>query len=68
MEKLAGGIGAFDCALAAKFREQFIEGAHDKGLARKKAEELFGLIRDARTGQGIEAAEIRDGDVYRLDY
>jgi len=27
-----------------KFREQFIEGAHQKGLSRRKAEEIFALI------------------------
>jgi DNA polymerase-3 subunit alpha len=28
----------------AKFREEFIEGAFQKGMAKKKAEEVFGLI------------------------
>jgi DNA polymerase III subunit alpha len=31
-------------AMIAKFREQFIEGAHEKGLTKKQAEELFGMI------------------------
>ena len=31
-------------AMIAKFREEFIEGAHSQGLAKKEAEELFGLI------------------------
>ena len=30
--------------MIAKYREQFIEGAHQQGLAKKKAEELFGRI------------------------
>jgi DNA polymerase-3 subunit alpha len=30
--------------IIAKFREEFIEGAHAQGLAKKAAEELFGLI------------------------
>ncbi len=30
--------------MIAKFREEFIEGSHAKGLAKKEAEELFGLI------------------------
>ena len=30
--------------MIAKFREQFIEGAHQKGLAKKDAEEVFALI------------------------
>ncbi|MGO9109881.1 MAG: DNA polymerase III subunit alpha [Thermoguttaceae bacterium] len=28
----------------AKYREEFIEGAYQKGMAKKKAEEVFGLI------------------------
>ena len=28
----------------AKFREEFIEGAHQRGMAKKKAEEVFSLI------------------------
>ncbi len=31
-------------SMIAKFREEFIEGSHAKGLAKKEAEELFGLI------------------------
>jgi len=30
--------------MIAKYREEFIEGAHQQGLAKKEAEELFGLI------------------------
>ena len=30
--------------MIAKFREEFIEGAFQKGMAKKKAEEVFGLI------------------------
>ena len=30
--------------IIAKFREQFIEGAREKGLSKKEAEDLFGLI------------------------
>ncbi len=30
--------------MIAKFREEFVEGAHDKGMSRKEAAELFGLI------------------------
>ena len=30
--------------MIAKYREEFIEGAHQKGMAKKKAEEVFGLI------------------------
>ncbi len=30
--------------MIAKYREQFIEGAHAEGLAKKTAEELFGMI------------------------
>lgn len=30
--------------MIAKFREEFIEGAHAKGLSKKEGEELFGLI------------------------
>lgn len=30
--------------IIAKFREEFIEGAHAQGLPKKEAEELFGLI------------------------
>jgi len=30
--------------MIAKFREQFIEGAHSQGLEKKKAVELFGMI------------------------
>ncbi len=30
--------------IIAKFREEFVEGAHSQGLAKKEAEELFGLI------------------------
>jgi len=30
--------------IIAKFREEFIENAHQKGLTKKKAEELFGMI------------------------
>ena len=30
--------------MIAKYREQFIEGAHEQGMAKKEAEELFGLI------------------------
>jgi len=30
--------------IIAKFREEFIEGAHAQGLSKKEAEELFGLI------------------------
>jgi len=31
-------------AMIAKFREQFIEGAREKGLEKKKAEDLFSMI------------------------
>ncbi|HIQ22494.1 MAG TPA: DNA polymerase III subunit alpha [Planctomycetes bacterium] len=31
-------------AVIAKFRQQFVEGAHAQGLSRKEAEEVFGLI------------------------
>jgi len=30
--------------IIAKFREEFVENAHQKGLTKKKAEELFGMI------------------------
>lgn len=30
--------------MIAKFREEFIEGSHQKGMAKKEAAELFGLI------------------------
>ena len=30
--------------MIAKFREEFIEGAHQQGMAKKEAAELFGLI------------------------
>ncbi len=30
--------------IIAKFREEFIENAHKKGLAKRRAEELFGMI------------------------
>jgi DNA polymerase III subunit alpha len=30
--------------LIAKFREEFINGAHEQGMSKKEAEELFGLI------------------------
>ncbi len=30
--------------IIAKFREQFLEGAHEKGMSKKQAEELFGMI------------------------
>ncbi len=37
-------IGKKKLAIIAKYREQFIEGSHEKGLPKKKAEELFGMI------------------------
>jgi len=39
----------------AKFREQFIEGAHEKGLTKKRAEELFGMI-EKFAGYGFNAS------------
>ena len=30
--------------MIAKFREEFIEGAHQQGMSKKEAAELFGLI------------------------
>ena len=30
--------------MIAKYREQFVEGAHEKGLSKKEAGELFGMI------------------------
>ncbi|MFH1266163.1 MAG: DNA polymerase III subunit alpha, partial [Planctomycetota bacterium] len=37
-------IGKKRLPIIARFREQFVEGAHAKGLKKKEAEELFGLI------------------------
>ncbi len=37
-------IGKKKRAMIAKFREQFVEGAHANGMSKKEGEELFGLI------------------------
>jgi DNA polymerase-3 subunit alpha len=37
-------ISKKDRAKIAKYREKFVEGAHKKGLSKREAEELFGLV------------------------
>jgi len=39
-------IGKKKLATIAKFRQQFVEGAEEKGLSNKEAEDLFGLIEN----------------------
>ena len=37
-------IGKKKLEMIAKYRQQFVEGAHAKGLTKREAEELFGMI------------------------
>ncbi len=50
----------------AKFREEFIEGAHQKGMAKKKAEEVFSLI-EKFAGYGFNKCVVGETTIVDAD-
>jgi DNA polymerase-3 subunit alpha len=52
--------------MIAKYREEFIDGAHQKGLDKKRAEELFGMI-EKFAGYGFNKCLVGETELTHAD-